>query len=245
MNSGAMVVVMTEPGAEGGSRALALAKERGFPGAMLGGAPGFEVEWPTSVPRTASAEDAAAREMFQKATEALYMRNDSAAARLALQDVLDRYPNSESAKVARRMLAEQQLIGKVAPPLQVASWFQGKAGFADAPVTLLVFGEAWCPHSRKELPRLAREANALRARGVQIIWLTRVTKSATDDDVRAMITEFGIPYAVAREQAEQTSQAYAVTGIPAAALVKDGVVIWRGHPARLTDTLLDTLLSGS
>ena len=39
------------------------------------------------------------------------------------------------------------------------------------------------------------------------------------------------------------SAAYAVSGIPAAALVKEGKVIWRGHPARLTDELLEQLLA--
>ena len=39
------------------------------------------------------------------------------------------------------------------------------------------------------------------------------------------------------------SGAYAVSGIPAAALVKDGKVIWRGHPSRLTDELVQQLLS--
>ena len=34
------------------------------------------------------------------------------------------------------------------------------------------------------------------------------------------------------------SQHMNVSGIPAAAVVKDGVVIWRGHPARLDETVL-------
>ena len=40
------------------------------------------------------------------------------------------------------------------------------------------------------------------------------------------------------------SSSFAVTGIPAAALVKDGKVVWRGHPARLDDALLDKLMAG-
>jgi hypothetical protein len=35
-----------------------------------------------------------------------------------------------------------------------------------------------------------------------------------------------------------------VTGIPAAAVVKGGKVIWRGHPAQLTDDVLGKLTEG-
>jgi hypothetical protein len=33
-----------------------------------------------------------------------------------------------------------------------------------------------------------------------------------------------------------------VSGIPAAAVVKDGVVVWRGHPARLNNDILTGML---
>ena len=34
------------------------------------------------------------------------------------------------------------------------------------------------------------------------------------------------------------SQHFNVSGIPAAAVVKDGKIVWRGHPARLTDEMI-------
>jgi len=36
-------------------------------------------------------------------------------------------------------------------------WFQGKADLSGDKATLLVFWEVWCPHCKKELPRLAEE----------------------------------------------------------------------------------------
>ena len=38
------------------------------------------------------------------------------------------------------------------------------------------------------------------------------------------------------------SSVFNVSGIPAAAIVKDGKIIWRGHPARLDKTMLEGLL---
>ena len=71
--------------------------------------------------------------------------------------------------------------------------------------------------------------------------VTKVTKSSTDDKVQALVADDHLGFAVAKETGEM-SMTYAVTGIPAAALVRDGVVVWRGHPQRLTDAVLDTLL---
>jgi hypothetical protein len=31
---------------------------------------------------------------------------------------------------------------------------------------------------------------------------------------------------------------FGVRGIPAAAVVKDGQIVWRGHPARITEDML-------
>ena len=37
---------------------------------------------------------------------------------------------------------------------------------------------------------------------------------------------------------------FAVRGIPAGVLVKDGTVVWRGPPARLTEAMLEQHLGG-
>ena len=40
------------------------------------------------------------------------------------------------------------------------------------------------------------------------------------------------------------SKEFAVSGIPAAAIVKDGEIVWRGHPGRLDDDLINKLIRG-
>jgi hypothetical protein len=53
-----------------------------------------------------------------------------------------------------------------------------------------------------------------------------------------------VKFPVAKEKEGSLSNAFNVTGIPAAALVKGGKVIWRGHPGRLDDATLDALIKG-
>jgi methyl coenzyme M reductase beta subunit len=75
-----------------------------------------------------------------------------------------------------------------------------------------------------------------------VIGVTKVTKTATDDLVMQFLKDNSIKFPIAKEKDGSISQAYSVSGIPAAAIVKGGKVIWRGHPNKLTDDFLTKLL---
>jgi hypothetical protein len=186
------------------------------------------------------AEEMAASALMATVTEAVAAANYPAA-NDALGTILREYPNTRAGKAAARMQPEIGLVGTGAVPLAVEFWYQGRADYVDAPVTLVVFFEEWCPHCRNSMPELAGRVDELKKRGVQIVALTKVTKSSTDDKVRTFLTENAIPFPVAKEDGAM-SKAFVVTGIPAAAMVRDGVVIWRGHPSRLDAKLLDSLV---
>ncbi|MFT7518621.1 MAG: hypothetical protein ACI9MC_000753, partial [Kiritimatiellia bacterium] len=48
----------------------------------------------------------------------------------------------------------------------------------------------------------------------------------------------GVTFPIGKDGGELT-KFYAVSGVPAAAVVKDGVVVWRGHPAKLDATMIE------
>ena len=75
-----------------------------------------------------------------------------------------------------------------------------------------------------------------------MIGLTKQTRGVTDEQVTSFIGENKVTYPIAKEQGDSLSQHYGVRGIPAAAVVKDGKVVWRGHPARLTDQMIEDWL---
>lgn len=142
-----------------------------------------------------------------------------------------------------RVCQEVEVIGKDAMDLEVDKWFQGEASMGDAPATLLVFWEQWCPHCKREVPLIEQTYNDNKGK-LNVIGLTKVNRSATDDKVAEFITEKGITYPIAKEKAGSLSRYYNVSGVPAAALVKDGKVVWRGPPAVLNrDNNLDKLLN--
>ena len=161
-----------------------------------------------------------------------------------VEQILVEYPNTRSATSARRLQPEVELIGEPAPALaqHLDFWFSGHADYDPTGLTLLVFWEAWCPHCTRELPLLDDWTEGLRAEGAMtVIGLTKVTKSSTNESVHAFIAEHAIGFPIARDRGG-LHEAFNVSGIPAAAVVRDGVIAWRGHPARLNEEILRSQL---
>lgn len=193
-------------------------------------------------PAPDAAGEAAAAALLRDAQTALEA-GDSRTARAALERIVGEYPGTAAAGTAERLLPELRLVGEPAAPLAVSTWYQGQ-GTYDAPLTLVVFFETWCPHCTREMPEVEARYEKWRAMGLGVVGLTKVTRSATDTSVREFIRTHHLQFPVGKELDGQVSTGFAVTGIPAAALVKGGVVVWRGHPARLTDELLAGYLGG-
>ncbi len=191
------------------------------------------------------AQEEAASKLLSEIQEAR-KAGDTAGAKAKLAELTAKFGDTRAGKAAARIGPEVNLIGTDAKPIEVEKWFtKKKATFDDSKTTVLVFWESWCPHCKREVPKLPELAGKWKGKGVQVVALTKVTKSSTDEIVETFIKDNkleSIP--VGKEKEGSMSSAYAVTGIPAAAVVKGGKVIWRGHPAQLTDDVLGKLTEG-
>lgn len=134
--------------------------------------------------------------------------------------------------------AEIETVGKAAVPLEVDKWFTGNASMDDGKATLLVFWEVWCPHCKREVPKLQATFDKYKGDGLNIVGITQVSNGKTDEEVMSFLTENKVSYPVAKS-GPAIPEHYNVKGIPAAAVVKDGKVVWRGHPAMLNDALIE------
>jgi thiol-disulfide isomerase/thioredoxin len=156
---------------------------------------------------------------------------------------MKKYSATQTAQRARRLNAELEVVGKTAPAeWGIEKWYQGESDvdLASDKTTLLVFWESWCPHCQREVPKMQGIATEMGA-ALQVVGLTRITKSSTEEKVQAFIEEQEVGYPMAKEDGS-ISRYFNVSGIPAAAVVKDGKIIWRGHPARLSSTMLKSWL---
>lgn len=187
-------------------------------------------------------EEKAAAELLKAASQAAEQMNyDDAKAKLA--DLKAKYPNSRPARAAVRLEEELAVVGKPAQALTVDHMLQGNAPDVNSgKATLVVFWEVWCPHCKREVPKLQETFTKYQGKGLQMVGLTKMSKGSTEDQVKAFISEQKVSYPIAKEAGQATSDYYGVKGIPAAVVLKDGKVVWRGHPARLTDQMLDQFI---
>jgi thiol-disulfide isomerase/thioredoxin len=164
-------------------------------------------------------------------------------AREKLTDLLHNHSRTRAGRRARSLSSEVEVIGKAVPAaLAVEKWYQGEeegaGSLSDSGATLLVFWEAWCPHCQREVPKLEEVYQRYKARGLHVVGLTKLTRGTTDDRVRAFLADRKIDYPIAKEDGT-LSRTFNVRGIPAAAVVKAGKIVWRGHPTRLTDAMIE------
>lgn len=192
-------------------------------------------------PGTPSAADEAAANTLYATAKEQAEALDYDAARATLAGLQAKYPDSRASKRAAKLLDELAIIGKVVAPLAVDRWLQGQASFEGAPPTLVVFVEAWCPHCQEEQPKL-QELSVRWAGRLQVVAITQLTRTATEASTREWMAKDHVTYAYGVEDGS-LSREFGVSGIPAAAIVKDGKVIWRGHPARLEDPVIDKILA--
>lgn len=186
-------------------------------------------------PGAPASDDAAARALYEEGM-ALLAAGDPVGAKAKLQALQDQYPGTAWAARSTQTLAELDLVGSPAAGLDGVDWMQGRGDYG-ARVTVVLFFEEWCPHCGREVPQVQATWARWKSQGLGVVGLTKITRSSTEASVRDFLKEHQVGFPVGHEDG-RLSAAYAVSGIPAAAVVRDGVVIWRGHPARLTDELL-------
>lgn len=156
-------------------------------------------------------------------------------------------PKYASAKVGnsfRSLGRELAVIGKDSPASWgIEKWFQGQndVDLSGKGTTVVVFWESWCPHCRREVPKMQKMYDTYKGKGLQVLGLTKINKSSTEDIVKEFISSNNVSYPIAKEDGS-VSKYFAVSGIPAAAVVKNGKVVWRGHPVRITDAMLKNWL---
>ncbi len=151
-----------------------------------------------------------------------------------------KYAATRAGQSAGRLVQELAVVGKESPKdWGIEKWFQGEQAINlnAKGATLVVFWETWCPHCRREVPKLQQVYDTYKTKGLQLVGLTKLSKSSTEQDVTSFISENKVSYPMAKENG-QSSSYFAVSGIPAAAVVKGGQIVWRGHPGRITDEMI-------
>lgn len=189
-----------------------------------------------------AADEGAAQTLYEQAMT-FYEDQAYEQATIFFAQLQAQYSGTRAAQKGERILTELQVFGKAVPDsLNVEHWYQGEAvDLHSENPTIIVFWEEWCPHCRREVPNLNETFLQYQDQGLNVIGLTRVSRSSTDEAVTQFIEENNIAYPMARENGDSATY-FSIRGIPAVAVVQNGVVVWRGHPGRIREDMLTAWL---
>jgi len=125
--------------------------------------------------------------------------------------------------------------------LGAEQWFQGRATLDGTGATLLLFFETWCPYSQRATPRVERIYEEYKDRGLELVGLTRMTRTASEETVRDYIAYNKLTFPIARENGGAWDY-FKIGGVPALVIVSDGKLVWSGHPGNLPEAAIGGLL---
>lgn len=147
---------------------------------------------------------------------------------------------SERPQTKKTISPEGDPVGK----LDVAHWVKGKSVDISQGVNVVEFWATWCPPCRTSIPHLSKTQAKYKDRAVNIIGITNEPLETVEPFVKRMGQK--MEYSVAIDNGRATSkefmERYNVRGIPHAFVVKNGKVLWNGHPMDNLEEAIDNAL---
>ncbi len=139
---------------------------------------------------------------------------------------------------------QSQTSGEPAAALAVAHWVKGDPVDISSGVHVVEFWATWCPPCRTSIPHLTEIQQEYKDRGVNIIGISNEEHGTVEPFVTRMGSKMN--YTVAIDEGRRTSKGYmgkyGINGIPHAFVVKDGTVVWNGHPMDKLEAAIDDAL---
>jgi hypothetical protein len=77
---------------------------------------------------------------------------------------------------------------------------------------------------------------------VDFVGLTKMSRDVTDEQVMSTLVDSLVTFPNGQVDQNFADQ-FGVEGIPAAAIVSEGRIVWRGHPRRLNDEVIGACLA--
>jgi len=144
---------------------------------------------------------------------------------------------------ARELYRDQVLFAKKEAPaeLGIEEWYQGGTTPQGGETDVVLFFETWCPYSQQVMERMQRMHVEHKDHGLNVIGLTQLSRSATEEGLLEYIDYNNLTFPIAREDGS-ASDALNGGGVPAVAVVRDGSVLWKSHPNQLTDAVIAGLV---
>jgi len=132
--------------------------------------------------------------------------------------------------------------GEPAAALAVAHWVKGEAVDVSSGVHVVEFWATWCPPCLTSIPHLTALQEKYADRGVNIIGVSDEELDTVEPFVEKMGDKMAYTVAIDGGISKDYMEKYNIGGIPHAFVVKNGEIVWHGHPmAKLEAAIEDAL----
>ena len=128
--------------------------------------------------------------------------------------------------------------------LKVAHWVKGKSVDISKGVNVVEFWATWCPPCLTSIPHLTETQVKYKDHGVNIIGVTNEPLETVEPFVNRMGEKMEYSVAVDKERSTSNEfmERYDLRGIPHAFVVKDGKIVWHGHPMKGLEAAIEKAL---
>jgi thiol-disulfide isomerase/thioredoxin len=112
--------------------------------------------------------------------------------------------------------------------VDVEQTFQGAYTPHDSDITILIFWETWCPFSQRTVPKLDQVYREYKEFGIDVVGITRVNRSATEETVRQFIDEKNLAMPIVKETGRIWNY-FGCTGTPYVCVTHEDELVWKGN----------------
>lgn len=126
-------------------------------------------------------------------------------------------------------------------------WSSGTppTAWAQDELYVLEFWATWCAPCRAAMPHMEELWQRLQSKGVHVIGIN-VWEKRSPQEITDFLAKQKVPptYPIALARSNALTSKLNINGIPNTAVLRNGSVLWQGHPAELTESMLLAMREG-
>ncbi len=145
------------------------------------------------------------------------------------------------------LVSDRDFRDQLPDTMDIERIYQGAFQDGEPGIKILVFWETWCPYSQRAVPKIDQIYREYKAFGVDVLGLTRVRRSSTDEKVTAFLRDNDVSFANVKETGRAWNY-FDCRGTPFVVVTHDNEIVWEDvvpSAEAFSDRIIEGLLRKS